>query len=102
MLQVCDRASLEAIPGRTIFDALAEVHFAPSILSRRTRHAAQNRARTFIELLVDAGLFRFADGHNTDHRGNPDGDAQDGQNASHLIPEQSHQGRPEERPNCAG
>jgi hypothetical protein len=43
-----------------------------------------------VELLLDARLARLADGHHADHRSNPDRDAQHGQDAAHLVPEQRH------------
>ena len=43
-----------------------------------------------VEVLLDSGLPGIADGHYTDDSGNPNGDAQDCQDASHLVPEQGH------------
>jgi len=37
-------------------------------------------------------LPRFADGYHADYRRNPDGDPEDRQNASHLVPKQRHEG----------
>src|SRR6516162_2226385 len=48
-----------------------------------------------VELLFDARLSRAADSDHTDYRRNPDRDSQDRQNASHLVSEERHQGRPE-------
>ena len=45
-----------------------------------------------IQLLLDSRLSRFANGHDADHGGNPDGDPQNRQDASHLVSEQRHQG----------
>jgi hypothetical protein len=43
-----------------------------------------------VEVLLDSGLPGIADGHYTDDSGNPNGYAQDCQDASHLVPEQGH------------
>ena len=45
-----------------------------------------------VELLLDAGLSRFANGYDANHRGDPDGDAEDGEDASHLVAEQGNDG----------
>src|ERR1051326_8855722 len=41
-----------------------------------------------VELLLDARLPGFADGHDADHRGDADGDAEDGEHAAHLVAQQ--------------
>ena len=50
-----------------------------------------------VELLLDAGLPRFSDGHYTNHCRNPDGNAQYRQDAAHFIPEQRHKSRSQQR-----
>ena len=44
-----------------------------------------------VELLLDAGLPRFADGHNANDCRNPDSDAQHRQNAAHLVSEERNE-----------
>ena len=51
-----------------------------------------------VQLLLDSRLSGFADGHDTDHGRNPDGDPQDRQDAPHFISEQRHQCRSKESP----
>jgi hypothetical protein len=43
-------------------------------------------------LLLDAGLTRFTDGHNTNHGRDSDRYAQDRQDAAHLVPKERHHG----------
>jgi hypothetical protein len=43
-----------------------------------------------VQLLLDSCLTCVADGHDTDHGGNPDGDSQNRQNVSHLVSERRH------------
>ena len=50
-----------------------------------------------VELLLDPRLPRFSYGHDANNRRNPDGDAQDRQDAAHFIPEQCHKGRSQQR-----
>src|SRR2546429_9025256 len=50
-----------------------------------------------VELLLDPRLPRFSYGHDANDRRNPDGDAQDRQDAAHFIPEQCHKGRSQQR-----
>jgi len=47
-----------------------------------------------VQLLLDARLARFTDGHNANHCGNADGDAKHSQQAAHLVSRQRHQRRP--------
>ena len=51
-----------------------------------------------VQLLLDPRLSGFADGHNADDRRDPNSDPQDRENASHLVPEQCHNRRPEQCP----
>jgi hypothetical protein len=52
-----------------------------------TRFNPDEVVSKIVELLLDAGLSRFADGYYADDRGYSDGDPKDSQNASHLVPE---------------
>jgi len=45
-----------------------------------------------IQLLLDASLPRLADSHNANDRCDPDGDAQDRQNAPQLVSKQRYKG----------
>ena len=49
-----------------------------------------------VEVLLDSGLPGIADCDDTDHGSNPDGDSQNRQDASHLVSEQRHKGRPKQ------
>jgi hypothetical protein len=42
-------------------------------------------------LLLDAGLSRLANGHNANDCCNPDRDAEDRQNAAHLVSEERNE-----------
>jgi hypothetical protein len=49
-----------------------------------------------VEVLLDSGLPGIADGHNTDDSGNPNGDTQNRQDASHLVAQQGHHRGPKQ------
>src|SRR5271169_5935406 len=50
-----------------------------------------------VQLLLHPRLSGLADGHDADHRRNPDGDPQHRQHASHLVSKQRHQRRSKQR-----
>src|SRR6266849_1834159 len=82
-----------------ILDGNCIAHDQRFRIVRARAHAVDRTASGFnpdeiipeiVELLLYTRLPRFADCDDADHRGNPDGDPQDRQNASHLVSEQRH------------
>jgi hypothetical protein len=59
-----------------------------------------------VQLLLDARLPRFSDGHNANHGRDPDRDSKHRQDASHFVSKQCHKGGAQQRrviqiPSCS-
>src|ERR1700745_4156554 len=88
---------VSCVPVRTPFTARPpasiQTKLSPRLFSCcSTRAWAPFPAATHQTHPLDSSLPRFADGHHADYCRDPDGDAQDRQNAPQLVPEQRHQG----------
>jgi hypothetical protein len=81
--------------GRSHF---GEPHGADAVYRSASSFNPDEVVPQVVELLLDPGLSGVADGHNTDDSGNPNGDAQDRQDASHLVPEEGHHRRSKQGP----
>jgi hypothetical protein len=65
---------------------------APAIDGAAARFDPNEIVAEIVELLFDASLAGFADGHDANHRSDANGDAEDGQHAAQFVAQQGDHG----------